>query len=283
MKFANFQALKRVTDEKVVTKNHTELIIRCIIVISVILAIAGTTLWYKGTSNSNNFIIALDTSSSMTAQDFKPTRIEAAKEYIKTFIDNLNSQATIGLVSFSGVAFIEHLPSDNKAEIQLAVSNIVPAAVGGTDIAGAIITSSNMLIGSNKGKLMILITDGSNTVSFFNKDPIDEAIKYARSNNIAIYTIGLGTVGGPIGYLPDYYNISSVFDASSLEKIANNTGGKYYYAANNQELDATYKDILSNTKEAYIPINFEPILMTVALILIFIEWGLMNTRFRSLP
>jgi len=283
IRFANFQALKRVTDEKVITKNHIILIIRSIIIVCLILAMAGTTLWYKGKSNNNDFVIAIDTSSSMTAQDFKPTRIDAAKEYVNTFIDNLNSEANIGVLTFSGAAFIEHLPSSNKAEIKTAVSNIQAAQVGGTDIAGAVVTGVNMLVGSKKGKLMVLITDGSNTVTFFTKDPIDEAIKYANSNNVMIYTIGMGTNSGPIGYLPEYYNVSSVFDDVTLEKIANNTGGTYYYAGNNQELDATYKDILSNTKEAYIPIPFGSILAISALILIFVEWGLISTRYRSLP
>jgi len=219
----------------------------------------------------------------MTAQDFKPSRIEAAKSYVGTFIDNLDSRAGVGVISFSGAAFIEHLLTENKGEVKTTVSNIEPAPVGGTDIAGAIITGANMLLGSQKGKLMILITDGSNTVSFFTRDPIEESIKYARSNNIMIYTIGMGTNSGPIGYLPEYYNISSVFDEGTLQKIANETGGKYYYAGNNQELDATYKDILSSTKEAYIPIPFASILAVTALIMIFIEWGLISTRFRGLP
>jgi Ca-activated chloride channel homolog len=283
IRFANFQALKRVTDEKIVTKNHVILIIRSIIIVCLILAMAGTTLWYKGKSNSNDFVIAIDTSSSMTAQDFKPTRIDAAKEYVNTFIDNLNSEANIGILSFSGAAFIEHLPSTNKAEIKRTVSEIQPAQVGGTDIAGAIVTGINMMVGSNKGKLMVLITDGSNTVSFFTKDPIDEAIRYARSNSVSVYTIGMGTISGPIGYLPEYYNVSSVFDDVTLQKIANSTGGTYYFAGNNQELDATYKDILSSTKEAYIPIPFGSVLAITALILLFVEWGLISTRYRSLP
>jgi len=283
IRFANFQALKRVTDEKVVTKNHVILIIRSTIIVCLILAMAGTTLWYKGLSNNNDFVIAIDTSSSMTAQDFKPTRIDAAKEYINTFIDNLNSEANVGIVSFSGAAFIEHLPSNNKAEIKKAVSDIQPAQVGGTDIAGAVVTSINLLVGSKKGKLLVLITDGSNTVSFFTKDPIDEAIRYAESNSVSVYTIGMGTTSGPIGYLPEYYNVSSVFDDTTLQKISNSTGGKYYYAGNNQELDATYKDILSNTKEAYVSIPFGSVLAITALILIFVEWGLISTRFRSLP
>jgi Ca-activated chloride channel homolog len=283
LKFANFQALKRVTDDKIVTKNHIILIVRAIIIICLIFAIAGTTLWYKGKTNNNDFILAIDTSSSMTAQDFKPNRIEAAKNYLNTFIDNLNSEASIGVLSFSGVAFIEHLPSTNRREIKTSISDIQAAQVGGTDIAGAIITGTNMLIGSKNGKLMILITDGSNTVSFFTKDPIDEAIKYAKSNSVSIYTIGLGTVSGPIGYLPEYYNVSNVFDETVLQKIANETGAAYYYAGTNQALDATYKDILTNTKEAFIPIHMDLILALTALIVIFVEWGLISTRFRGLP
>jgi Ca-activated chloride channel homolog len=283
LRFANFQALKRVTDEKVVTKNQFILVIRTIIIVFLILALAGTTLWYKGLSNNNDFVIAIDTSSSMTAQDFQPTRIEAAKNYVKTFIDNLDSESSIGVLTFSGAAFIEHLPSTNKAEIKRAVSDIEPAQVGGTDIAGAVVTASNLLLSSQKGKLIILITDGSNTVSFFTKDPIDEAIKYAKSNSISIYTIGMGTNSGPIGYLPEYYNISSVFDDTALQKLANSTGGKYYFAGNNQELDATYKDILSSTKSAFVPIKLDAILALTALILIFVEWGLISTRYRGLP
>jgi len=283
MRFANFQALKRVTDEKVVTKNHPILILRGCILLSLILAIAGTTLWYKGLSSDNDFVIAIDTSSSMTAQDFKPTRIDAAKSYVNTFIDNINPGASVGVVSFAGASFIEQLPSTDKSEIKNTVNNIGAADVGGTDIAGAIVTSSNLLLSSNKGKIIVLITDGSNTVSFFNRDPVDEGIAYAKRNNIIIYTIGIGTNSGPIGYLPEYYNISSVYDETSLQKIANETSGKYFYAGNNQELDSTYKEILSNTQEAYIPIRFSSSLAVAALILIFIEWGLASTRYRSVP
>jgi Ca-activated chloride channel homolog len=283
LRFANFQALRRVTDERVVTKNHLMLTVRCAVVLCLILAIAGTTLWYKGKSNNNDFVIALDTSSSMTASDFQPTRIDAAKDYINTFVDNIDSAASIGIVTFSGAAFIERLPTTSKNEVKRAVADITPAQVGGTDIAGAIITGCNMLLASDKGKLMILITDGSNTVNFFTKDPVAEAIKYARANNVNVYTIGLGTNSGPIGYLPEYYNISSVFDDTTLQRIADGTSGKYYYAGDNQELEATYEDILSNTTKAYIPIRFGTALAVLSLILIFVEWGLISTRYRSIP
>jgi len=219
----------------------------------------------------------------MTSQDFSPTRLEAAKQYTKTLVDNIDPAANIGIISFAGSSFIEHLPDKDKTAIKDAVSNILIAQEGGTDIAGAMVTATNMLINSKNGKSMVIITDGSNTVSFFNKDPIGEGIAYAKRNNIIVYTIGLGTNGGPIGYLPEYYNISSVYDADTLIRIANETGGKYYYAQNNTELEATFEGILSNTKEAYIPLPLDMIMAILAFLLILIEWGMISTRFRSIP
>ena len=75
IRFANFQALKKVTGQKTMTKNHLVLLIRMMILFSLILAIAKTTLWREGYTNENDFVIAIDTSSSMTAQDIQPSRL----------------------------------------------------------------------------------------------------------------------------------------------------------------------------------------------------------------
>lgn len=283
IKFANFNALKRVTEERIFTRNYTILIIRMIILSCLILSIAGTTFWYKGLSNQNDFIIAIDSSSSMSATDLKPTRFVAAKEQAKLFIDNLDSDSKVGIVSFSGASFIEKLPTKNKIELRQAINDLELMKTGGTDIAGAIITSSNLLIPSTKGKSIILITDGSNTAGFFTRDPIQAGITYARENSVIIYTIGLGTNSGPIGYLPEYYNVSSVYDEDSLKKIANETGGIYYYASTNENLANAYTAILSNSNQAYVDVELANGLLVLALFLFFLEWGLINTRFRSVP
>jgi len=283
IKFANFQALKKVSNARVITHNYGILIMRIAVIICLILSISGTTLWYVGQSNQNDFAILIDTSSSMSSSDFQPTRLDAAKTYVNTLVDNINPDSKIGVISFSGASFIEQLPTTNHGDVKSAVSAISIAQVSGTDIPGAMVTGTNLLLSSTKGKIMILLTDGSNTASFFNKDPIQQGIEYAKKNNIIVDTIGLGTNGGPIGYLPEYYNISSVYDADTLIRIANATGGKYYYTGNTQELESTYKDILQDVKQADIPIHLDEGLLIIALILIFIEWGLINTRFRVLP
>ncbi len=283
LKFANFQALKRVVEQKFLTKNYIVLVLRILILFCLIFAVADTAVWYKGMSNQNDFILALDTSASMTAQDIKPNRLDAAKEYAGNFINSLNSESKIGIVSFSGASFIEQLPTNSKSELKSAISAVELAHTGGTDIAGAIVTSTNLLLDSKKGKSIILLTDGSSTTGYFNKDPVDEGIKYANQNNVLIYTIGLGNEGDPIGYLPEYYNISSVYEEDVLIKIANQTGGKYYHVETNQDLKDAYEDILQHKNEAYLSIDLSPGLMILALLLVFLEWGLINTRFRLIP
>jgi Ca-activated chloride channel homolog len=283
IRFANFYALKRVTEQKVITKNYAILIIRACILLLLIIAISGTSLWYKGNTYLNDYVVAIDTSASMSASDFPPSRLDVAKEYTTKFIDAMDAQSTVGLISFSGASFIEQLPTDVKSEVKQSISDIQIAHVGGTNIPDAIVTSTNMLLNSHNGKTIVLITDGSNTESYFTKDPIEQGILYAKKNNVIIYTIGIGTNSGPIGYLPEYYNISAVADSDNLLRIANETGGKYYAATTNSDVSKAYDDILADYKEAYISIDLGIGLSIIALGLLFLEWFLVNTRFKSLP
>ncbi|GIU69576.1 MAG: BatA protein [Candidatus Woesearchaeota archaeon] len=283
IRFANFEALKKVTNQSIMTKNNTILLIRMVILFFLILAIAGTKLWYEGYTNENDFVIAIDTSSSMSSADLKPNRLDASKAYAKEFTNRIGLDSQIGLISFSGASFVERVPTRNKEFVKSAIDNIDFAHVGGTNIPDALVTGTNLLLSSEKGRTLILLSDGSNTASYFIKDPIGEGIKYAQNNNVKVYTIGVGSDTGPIGYLPEYYNISAVYDENTLLRIANETGGKYYDAKNNDQLRAAFDDIAAASNEAFISIDLGPGLLIITLALLFLEWGLISTRFRALP
>lgn len=283
LRFANFVALKRVTGERLITKNHTILAIRILIIICAILAVAQTTLWYEGVTNENEYIITLDTSASMTAEDIPPTRIDAAKEYAQQFIENLDSHTQAGLVSFSGVTFIEEPLTLDHDNVYTSLERIQPTA-SGTDIPGAVITSVNMLSASERGRAIILITDGSNTIEAFNSRSIQRATGYANLHHVKIYTIGVGTQNStPLGYLPTYYNVSATYNDDALQFIANETGGKYYKAEDTQQLSEAYTDIRAADKTSTVKRELTPGLMLTCLFLLMLEWGLLNTRFRTLP
>jgi len=284
LKFANFETIKRVTGKGLLTKNLTVLTSRTLILLFVIFGVSGSIFWYEGESNKNNFVIAIDTSASMTAEDLYPSRLEAAKEHATKFVDLLRSDAKIGLVTFSGVTFINKLPTRNRLDIKNSIEEIIIAKAGGTDIPGAIITSSNLLADSEKGKTVILITDGSSTIGRFVEDSIVESIAYAQDNHVIIHTIGTGTESEqPIGYIPKYYNISTVYNERNLQEISNLTSGRYYHAADNQKLIEAFKGISEDADKALLHINLTPGLMLIAMVVLFVEWGLINTRFKKLP
>ncbi|MBU1850381.1 MAG: VWA domain-containing protein [Nanoarchaeota archaeon] len=283
MKFANFQTLKRIDGKNVLTKNYTILFIRVGTLLCVILAVAESTFWYEGLSNNNDFVIAIDTSASMAAQDMNPSRLDSAKSAAKRFIEMLDSESKIGIVTFSGVSFIEAIPTKNREYILSKIDEIEIEKAGGTDIPGAIITGANLMLNSEKGKTMLIFTDGSNTVGRFLEDAIMESTDYANKYHVIVHTIGIGSETEPIGYLPTYYNVSSVYNENNLVEISNSTRGFYFQAEDNEKLVTAYEEIANDSKRANLSIDITMGLMIAAIILLFLEWALISTRFRSIP
>jgi Ca-activated chloride channel family protein len=283
LKFANFEALQRVTGEKLLTKNITVLLIRMLLLICIIFAVSGTTIWYEGKVSQNDFVIGIDVSASMAASDIKPTRLDAAKEASIGIVDGLKAKSNIAVLSFSGTTFIDTGLIDNRDTVKKTIDAIEVSKTGGTDIAGAIITGTNMLLASEKGKSMVLITDGSNTVSSFITDSVKNGLDYEKKNHVVIHTIGIGSDSGPIGYLPEYYNISAVYSENTLLLISNETSGKYFKIENQSDLERAKEEISKASDTALIPIRLNYGLMLISLGILFIEWGLINSRFRKIP
>lgn len=283
MQFANFRVLKRITGHTLITRNYTVLFVRSFILLFAILAASHAVFWYNGQANDNAFVIAIDTSASMQAQDISPSRIEAAKNDARLFIESVSSETAFGLVSFSGVTFVESPLTKDKNEILKAIDDIKPVDAGGTDIPGALITGANLLLATDKGRVVILITDGSNTLETFASDSVQQGVNYVQEQHVIVHTIGIGTDTGPVGYLPTYYNISSIYNQENLEYIANQTGGVYLKAESRDELLAAYESIGLESKQSLLKVDLAPGLTLLVLALLFFEWGIISTRFRSIP
>jgi Ca-activated chloride channel family protein len=76
-----------------------------------------------------------------------------------------------------------------------------------------------------------------------------EAIAFAKSNNIQVYTIGLGSEKKVVlGY--DFFGRAQYaeLDESTLKAIAENTGGKYFKSIDSQTLENIYKNISRDIK-----------------------------------
>jgi len=201
-----------------------------------------------------DIIIALDTSLSMLAEDMKPNRLDKAKREVAGLINRMKGDR-VGLVAFAGASFVQcPLTLDHSAAkmfLDIIDVNLIPKP--GTAIGNAIRTSiSAFEQKERKFKVLVLITDGEDHQS----NPI-EAAKMASKEGIRIYTIGIGSAqgepiplrdqrGSVIGFKKDRGGevVVSRLDEMTLQKIALETGGKYYHAtAGEMELDKIYDEI----------------------------------------
>jgi len=261
--------------------------------------------WGEGhevvTAQGIEITLVLDLSGSMNAQDFKPSRYEAAKQVVSEFIDGLQTDR-VSLVVFSGTAMTQ-CPMTLDYEVLkgfLEYLDTSTVSLPGTNIGSAIMTGINKFDLENPAvdKVMVLLTDGENNI----QDVVTplEAAKIANRKGIKIYTIGVGTTegayvpsGNPFGpkYLTDRWGRPQAtrLDEPTLVDIANATGGQYFHASNEQKLKQIYNQISSMEKtevekEEYVDYRemFQYFLLPGIILLLF-EIIMTNTRFRVLP
>jgi Ca-activated chloride channel family protein len=277
LKFANFPAIEYVTGMRILSKNYILLAMRLVTLLLIILAVSGVVLWYEAKGGQMDYVLAIDASGSMLANDYEPNRLESAKSSALVFVNSLPENSEVGVLSFAGVSFIRQRQTGDISKVRKAIGNISVELVGGTAIGSAIISSVNMFTNPGKAKVVVLLTDGQNNVG----PSVEEAIKYANENHITVHTIGIGTEEGG-GFEEINLTFVSKLDAQTLMTIANQTNGNYYKARNETELTDVYEEIALSSYQK-ISFDLSLLFLIIAVIILFTEWGLVNTRYRTLP
>ncbi len=241
-----------------------------------------------------DIIIALDISSSMRAEDFKPNnRLEAAKVVAADFIKGRKNDR-IGMVVFAAKSFTQcPLTLDYGILLNFLDEVDIGMIEDGTAIGMAIANAANRLRDSKaKSKIVILLTDGENNRGQL--DPVTAA-KVAEAFNIRIYTIGMGTRGTALRPVDDpifgtrYVRVPVRIDEATLKQIAEITNAVYYRATDKETLDNIFREIdqLEKTKiEVKQFTRYKELfasLLIFALGAIVLEVTLVNTKFRKIP
>ncbi len=239
-----------------------------------------------------DIVIALDISTSMLAQDFKPDRFKASLEVAKEFIKGRQNDR-IGFVVFAGESYTQcPLTTDYNILYELADKIKMGIIEDGTAIGTAIINSINRLKDSkSKSKIIILLTDGEN-----NKGEIEPATaaQAAEALGVRIYSIGIGKNRAPYPFKDMFGNtrlreVDFKIDEEMMVGIAESTGGKYFRAQDKYKLEKIYKEIykLEKTKikvKSYKRFNekYDQFLFP-GLILLLLALVLENTYFVKRP
>jgi Ca-activated chloride channel family protein len=246
------------------------LFINVIVVLSLVFAVSGLTVHVMAKASSFSFVLAIDSSKSMEADDFSPSRIAVAKETAKEFVSKSPLGTRIGIISFSGGTKIERDMTDRKDELGSAIDGISVGGLGGTDIYEAVLTSTNLLK-NDDNRAIIILSDGQ-----INVGNIEDAIDYANYYNAVVNTIGMGTVEGG----NTEYGLSKL-DEDSLKSLAYNADGKYFSAESKENLSLAFSDMF-NIIEKKVAVNLSDYLLIFALILLVLEFFLSNTRYINL-
>ncbi|NTW23893.1 MAG: VWA domain-containing protein [Lentimicrobium sp.] len=239
-----------------------------------------------------DIVLAMDISGSMLAEDFKPNRLEAAKEVAQDFIKGRPGDR-IGLVVFSGESFTQcPLTTDHPVLLNLFDELKSGMIEDGTAIGDGLATAVNRLKESQAiSKVIILLTDGENNRGFI--DP-QSAAEIAKVFGLRVYTIGVGTIGTapypvPTPFGIQYQQMEVRIDEPLMKQIAEMTNGKYFRATNKQKLKEIYSEIdklekskvdvteFRRKKEEYKPYAL------AALILLMLDFVLGITVFRKFP
>ncbi|MDX2413634.1 MAG: VWA domain-containing protein [Bacteroidales bacterium] len=228
---------------------HALFVIRMLAISLFIIVIArpqSSDRWQDTTTQGIDIIMAMDISGSMLARDFKPDRLEAAKNVATEFISGRPGDR-IGLVIFSGESFTQcPLTTDHAVLINLMREMDSGMIEDGTAIGLGLATAVNRIKDSDAiSKVVILLTDGVNNRGSI--APITAA-EIAKTMNVRVYTVGVGTRGMapyPIQTAAGtrYQNMPVEIDEDVLKEIASMTDGKYFRAIDNESLVNIYKEI----------------------------------------
>ncbi|KAA3617813.1 MAG: VWA domain-containing protein [Calditrichaeota bacterium] len=242
-----------------------------------------------------DIVLAMDVSTSMLAEDFKPNnRLQAAKSVAREFIKS-RSNDRLGMVVFAGESFTQcPLTLDYGVLLTLLEDiKIADKNWDGTAIGMGIVNAVNRLRDSKtKSKIIILLTDGVN-----NRGQVAPltAAQIAKAFDIKIYTIGAGKHGTAMYPVDDpyfgkkYVPMQVDIDEEVLTNIADLTGAKYFRATDTKKLKEVYDEI-SELEKTQIEVleftRYEELFvyfLAIALFSFLVEIVLANTYFRRIP
>jgi Ca-activated chloride channel homolog len=217
-------------------------------------SLAKPTADMKVPSERATVVLAIDVSLSMQAADVAPSRIEAAQEAAKQFVNDLPSNYNLGLVSFARSAQVLVAPSKDRRAVLDAIDALQLAEATAT--GEAVFTSLDAIraVPTEAGQepppaRILLLSDGYRTYG----RSTEEAAQAAVQAGVPVSTVAFGTdsgmvdIGGQLQPVP--------VDRTALAELAQNTGGFFYEAASEDELKRVYRDMGSSLGMRSVPVQ----------------------------
>jgi Ca-activated chloride channel homolog len=248
-RFTNLDLLANVVDASPGRRRHVPATFAVLALAALVVAMARPQAVVAVPRDDATVLLTIDTSASMTATDVPPTRLEAAKSASSSFLDLLPDRFRVGLVSFSSIVSVLEEPSDDREAVRSALDRLEGDV--GTALGDAIVESVALapdpeeqeeLSGGKPLFAILLLSDGANSVG---REPLD-VIDEAKEAGVPIHTIAFGTPQGTVEITNDF-GITETYrvppDPTTLRQVAQETGGRFFEAPTEEDLEAVYEEI----------------------------------------
>ncbi len=245
--------------------------------------------------SGRDLLLLIDISGSMRDTDLyqgntRVTRIAVVKTVASDFVER-RSADRIGLILFGSQAYVQTpLTTDHKTVQSFLDEASIGLAGKNTAIGDALgLGVKRLRDREQESKVLILLTDGANSAGVVS--PLDAA-QLAAQEGIRIYTVGIGTERQSRSVFGIQMSTQrSELDEETLGRIAELSGGRYFRARNQQELERIYEEIdrlepseiqtddYRRVTELYIwPLGFALLLFVVSLLLDMTKQNMRSRR-----
>jgi Ca-activated chloride channel family protein len=208
------------------------------------------------TASEGRILLLFDVSLSMAAQDVQPDRFSAAQDAARSFVDRVDADVEVGLVSFSGAVSVEVDPTLDRDRLTRGIDELGLAestAIGDAlSVATGLLTSAADDVEDPRREddaapgVIVLLSDGETTVG----RPTDQGAAEAADAGVPVFTIAFGTAAGAIEDPATGEIVPVPVRPGELANVAEMTGGAAFEAASGSELAAAYdqvRDLLGDT------------------------------------
>ena len=245
MRFTNVDLLRTLAPKGLGWRRHVSAMAFLLSLLALGLGMARPSVDKKEPLERATVMLAIDVSLSMEADDVVPTRIQAAQEAAKAFVNELPPTYNLGLVSFAKSANVLVSPTKDRSSVIAGIDGLTLAEATAT--GEAVFTSLDAVRsvpadGANGAPpaRIVLLSDGYRTSG----RSIEDAATAAAQANVPVSTIAFGTDTGVVDIRGQLQRVP--VDRLSLQELADKTKGFFYEAASVGELKKVYEDMGSS-------------------------------------
>jgi Ca-activated chloride channel family protein len=276
LRFTSVDLLASVAPRRAGWQRHISALLLLLAMIALVIGFAEPTRTVKVPKEHGAIMMAIDTSGSMRATDVPPTRLAAAVDAAKRFVDALPPGLQVGVIEFNDRARVRAIPTSERDSVKAALDALV--ADGGTSTGTAIRTSLDAIAalpvdanGQRPAAAIVLMSDGSPTIGMGGLSPeesVSSATAAAKEAKVPVDTIAFGTENGTVER--DGQLVPVPADPEAMRAIADATDGKSFTAENVDQLNSVYEQIRKtvgyDSEEREITVWFTGIGLAVAML-----------------